>query len=527
MKLKLWITTILLGLIVIYMIASGLFIFGDIIFLYLLVLIPTIFFVAIEFLVKKKIPFKEFIKAKVFGHLLTVIVCLGFFIFNVSGKSILKKTAINDLNFMVESLENIHPDIYHVISKDSFLIELNNEIGNLPEKVTVLEFFKVCARLTSHFRTGHTRPMENILSNSFLFNRTFPFETKIIDDRLYVTKNLTLLSSIPVGSEIIEINNKSMGQVIGELSKMVSFENISFRNHLITKPDNIGIWNDFNTFKIKYIDYKSKKLKEKSVSGSSYSNMYHFIQSKFQKPRELIYKELSPEIGYIGFFGCTDLKNYENFYKSTFSELKNKNIEHLIIDIRDNGGGHTLITAWFEQYIFHQPHRDTDSAIVKVSNELIATGKVKDKLGHIKDVEAGKTYTIMQGLHQLKELPLRYNGKTYLLTNNGTFSAAQGFASAYKCYGQGTIIGEETGGATVNFGNIHIFKLPNTGLKIMTSWEQAFSSCGVDNQRGVIPDFEVKNSIEDYVNNNDRVLEFTLNLIEDKKQTLSNRLDGR
>ena len=51
----------------------------------------------------------------------------------------------------------------------------------------------------------------------------------------------------------------------------------------------------------------------------------------------------------------------------------------------------------------------------------------------------------------------------------------------------------------------------------MTSWEQAFSSCGIDNQRGVMPDFEVKNSIEDYINNKDRVLDFALNLINEKK----------
>lgn len=85
--------------------------------------------------------------------------------------------------------------------------------------------------------------------------------------------------------------------------------------------------------------------------------------------------------------------------------MKNKGIEHLIIDVRDNGGGYNIITAWLEQYIFHQPHSDTDSTIVKVSNELIATGKVKMKLAHIKDVEAGKVYTIISGLRPLKELP--------------------------------------------------------------------------------------------------------------------------
>lgn len=355
MKLKLWITTILLGFIVIYMIASELFLLSDIFFLYLLVLIPTIFFVTIEFLVKKKIPFKDFIKGKIFGHLLTVIFCLCFFIFWVSGKSILKKTAINDLNFMIESLENIHPDIYHLISKDSFLIEMNNEIDNLPEKVSEVEFFKVCARLTSHFRTGHTTPMRNLSESKFPFRRLFPFETKFINDKLFVIKNLTILNSIPIGSEIIEINNKSINQVINEWSKLVSYENLAYRNRQITMPVNISIWNDFNSFKIKYIDYKSKTIKTKRVSGSVCSNIYHFLKSKHEKPQELFYKELTPDIGYIGFFSCMDLENYENFYKSTFNELKNKGIKHLIIDIRDNGGGHTIITAWLEHIFFINP----------------------------------------------------------------------------------------------------------------------------------------------------------------------------
>ncbi|MFB6341952.1 S41 family peptidase [Saccharicrinis sp. FJH62] len=517
MKWKIRITSIILGLLVIYMIASGLFTLTDIISLYLFVLIPTVIVISIEYFIRRKIRFKDFLKAKVFGHLFTILFCFGFLVYYMQDKPISKQTAINDLNYMIESLEHIHPDIYHLIPKDSFLIEYNNEINNLPEKVSELEFFKVCARLTSHFRTGHTRPMENLLASKSMFRRTFPYKTKIIDDRLFVTTNLSLLSSVPLGSEIIEINNKGIKQVIDEWSNLVSYENEAFRNYLITKPVNISIWNNFKPFKIKYVEYNSKEIIEKTVNGSVASNMFHFFKSKFQKPQKLFYRELTPETGYIGFFSCMDLKNYESFYKTTFSKLKNKGIEHLIIDIRDNGGGYSIITAWLEQYIFNQPHNDIDSAIVKVSNELIATGKVKKKLPYIKDAKARESYTRIPGLRQLKELPLRYKGKTYLLTNNGTFSAAQGFASAYKCYGQGTIIGEETGGATVNFGDVHIFKLPDTGLKIMTSWEQAFSACGTDNQRGVIPDFTVRNSIEDDINHKDRVLEFTLKLINDKK----------
>jgi hypothetical protein len=503
---------VLIGLLIIFKRLQ----FKDIVFIYGLVLITAYIFSNIEYLFKRKRSYSEFMVNKLFTNLIITIFIFCVILFATQSRYIRKDKAVNDLNFMVNTLENVHPDIYHVVSKDSFSLILNKEIARLPEKIAELEFYKTCARLTSHFRTGHTKPRENLLSTKFILGSAFPFETKIINDRLFVINNLSFFSAIPVGSEIIEINNKSIKQVISEWSRLVSNENIAFRNHLITKPINIGIWNDFNSFRIKFIEYNSGVIKEKVVNGGVASNMYQFLKSKFQKPQKFIYRELTPAIGYIGFFSCMDLKNYIQFYKSTFSEIKNKDIEHLIIDIRDNGGGYSIISDELMQYIFNQPHNAIDSAIVKVSNELIATGKVKNKLWDRKDVEPGKTYTRIPGLIQLRENPLRYKGNTYLLTNNGTFSAAQGFASAFRCYGHGTIIGEETGGVAVNFGDVHIFKLPNTGLKIMTSWEQAFSSCGIDNQRGVIPDFEVRNSIEDYINNKDRVLEFALNLIKDK-----------
>jgi hypothetical protein len=488
----------------------------DVVFIYLMVLISAYIFSNIEYLFKRKRSYSEFMINKLFTNLIIISFIYIVILFATQPKYIRKDIAVSDLKFMVKTLENVHPDIYHVISKDSFSSILNKEIDKLPEKIAELEFYKTCARLTFHFRTGHTRPIENLLGVKFILGRQFPFETRIINNRLYVISNLSLFNKIPAGSEIIEINDKSINLVLVEWSKLVSYENTAFRNHQITKPINIGIWNDFKSFRIKYIDYSSKKIKERVVNGGIGSNMYLFLKSKIQSPQELTYRELTPNIGYIGFFSCMDLKNYQHFYESTFNEIKNNNTKQLIIDVRDNGGGYTIIGAELMQYLFHQPFKEVDSAIVKVSEELIATGKVKRKLGEGNYI-AGKTYSRVPESFQPRENPLRFNERTYLLINNGTFSAGQGFASSYKCFGNGIIIGEETGGVTVNFGDVHIFKLPNTGLKIMTSWEQAFSACGIDNQSGVIPDFEVKNSIEDYINNKDRVLEYTLNLIKNKK----------
>lgn len=470
----------------------------------------------IEYLIRrKKLDYSKFLINKLFFNLVIILFFFGFIIYSTQSRSISKDSAENDLKFMVNSLENIHPDIYHIIPKDSFLLELNKEIENIPEKITELEFFKVCARLSSHFRTGHTKPMENILGFQTLFKRAFPFETKLIDNRLFITENLTVIDRIPIGSEIIEINGKNIDTVIDEWSRLVSYENIAFRNHQITQATKIGIWNDFGNFKIKYIEYSSNGIKEKNVNGSICSNMYRFFKAQFRKPKKLVYRELTPNVGYIGFFDCHDLKNYKQFYKSTFKELKNKGVDNLIIDIRANGGGHTIIGLELMQYIFNHPFLERDSSTRKISNELIATGKVDKKFGADKRVP-GKLITTVFKPIQLIDNPLRFNGKTYLLIDNATFSAAQGFASSFKCYGNGTILGEETGGVTVNFADVHFFNLHNTGMRFMTSWEKAYFPCGVDNNRGVLPDYNISNSIEDYIEKKDKVLDFTIELISNE-----------
>jgi len=515
MKTKHWIVLTSHLLLIVFLIFNGNLLFKDIICVYFLVLIPALAFINLEYLFRKNVSYAQFLKDKLFTNFIILIFIVGLVIYSTSTRYISKSKAINDLEFMMQSLENIHPDIYDFIPKDSFLVKYNRITSELPKSISETDFHKTCARLTSYFGTGHTTPMPNLIGKrmQLLFKSAFPYRTEIIDNRLFVTDNLCLINRISVGSEITEINGKNLNQLVIEWSQLVSYENDAFRNFKITQPFNIGLWNNFKPFNIKYKEYGSDKIKEIRAQGGIFSNMYSFLI--FQKPKKLLFNQISPEIGYIGFFDCHDLKGFQEFYKSTFSELKNKGIDNLIIDIRSNGGGHSEIGAELMQYIFHQPFKEIDSAIVKVSSELIATGKVDKKLGSDKK-EVGKTYTRVPEPYQLRENPLRFTGKTYLLTDKGTFSSGQVFASAYKCYGNGTVIGEETGGITVSFGDVHIFDLPNTGIKIMTSWEKAYSACGVDNRRGVIPDYIVSNSLDDYIEKRDKVLEFTINLIDKK-----------
>ena len=132
----------------------------DVVFIYLLVFVFVFIFSNIEYLFRRrKHRYGAFIIGKLYVNSIITIFLLGIVLFITRPKYVSKEAAVSDLQYMIKTLENVHPDIYHVYPKDSFVLQLNQEIERLPGRITELEFYKTCARLTSFFRTGHTRPM--------------------------------------------------------------------------------------------------------------------------------------------------------------------------------------------------------------------------------------------------------------------------------------------------------------------------------------------------------------------------------
>ena len=443
----------------------------------------------------------------------------GLIIFSTQTRYISKNDAIRDLDILIDKLENIHPDLYYSIPKDSFALILNDYKSNLPDKISELEFYKKCSKLTSLFKDGHTKAMPDLLNErmQLALRAIFPYKIKIIDGKIFVIDNLVLFGRIPVGSEIIEINGRSSTQFINELSQLISYENIAWRNKLIADPFTIGIWNNYKSYKIKYKSSESDKISQVKSSGGFFSKMYIFYLSKAERKEELVFKVFPNNIGYIGFYGCNDLKGYTKFYEQTFKEIKEKNINNLIIDIRNNDGGYSIIGAELMQYLFHKPFKETDSIAFKISKDIAETGKM-DYYLKPDEMVIGKMFSKVTAEPCLpRDNPLRFSGKSFLLIDNGTFSAAVIFASSYRCFGDGTIIGDETGGVTVGFGDAHFFYLPNSKMKIMVSWKKFYEVCGIDNRHGIIPDYIVSNKIADEILKKDNVLEYTIDLIKKNK----------
>ncbi len=78
---------------------------------------------------------------------------------------------------------------------------------------------------------------------------------------------------------------------------------------------------------------------------------------------------------------------------------------------------------------------------------------------------------------------LLFRGNLYVLTSVYTFSSAMNFAEYVKDNGIGTIIGEASGNAPDSYGDISVFKLPNSGVIMQISTKKWYRT---DNKSGLI-----------------------------------------
>jgi C-terminal processing protease CtpA/Prc len=216
-------------------------------------------------------------------------------------------------------------------------------------------------------------------------------------------------------------------------------------------------------------------------------------------------------IGIIEFNQFTDLNKFKAFLDSAFQVLQKENIENLIIDIRKNGGGNSSLGDELFQYISPAPFAQFGKMIMKYSD----VQKRFYKTSYNQDITNPNGFKIYNNkntelkLIKLRKNPLRYKNNVFLLISHYTFSSAASFSWAFKYFKMGTVIGEESGGMAVCFGDVIFLNLPNTGLRYGCSHKKFYMYGADDNNiHGTLPDYTVEA---------EKALDFTIDLIRKKK----------
>jgi len=162
-------------------------------------------------------------------------------------------------------------------------------------------------------------------------------------------------------------------------------------------------------------------------------------------------------------------------FKEEFEKLRTKPV--LIIDIRNNGGGNSGLSEDITEYL------------IQKEQKACAYGrKLIPQVNH-------------------------YEGKLIVLIGINTFSAAESFALDLKESGNAILIGSETGGDTGN-KPIDFSTKYGTSFRIPTLKPERISPKGFPMEgAGIKPDIIIYQTVDDYLNDVDTVLEFAINNI--------------
>jgi C-terminal processing protease CtpA/Prc len=117
------------------------------------------------------------------------------------------------------------------------------------------------------------------------------------------------------------------------------------------------------------------------------------------------------------------------------------------------------------------------------------------------------------------DIPERYKGNLYLLIGPETFSAAITFATVLQDAGLATLIGEETTDTASYCARVvrERTPLPRTKLAYRVSRTCYVRPSGVLDEKPVIPDFLIENTIQDQLAGKDPVLDHALETIRNGK----------
>lgn len=432
-------------------------------------------------------------KTKIFAWLFALTLFSGTGSHLLANSKFSRAELSADLDTLYYTMRETHPDLFFIMPRPEFERELERVRGRLVDSMTRLDFYSLTAPLTARLGDGHTAVWFS--KDDFELTRILPytFEIDAAEVLLTVAGDLSSRADpIPAGARIVSVNGVPAQQLIRELLPLISGESEGFRMQYLA----LGLpyfhhahYRD-TVFLIEYqTDGVTQSRRQVGIYAPEYERRAQTIRTNGQEDPYSLRIDEQRRVAVIDLRAFVyEPASARAFLDSTFSLIREKGIGELVIDIRRNGGGNSSLGDEFFQYISPVPFAQFGTVKMKY-------GEPMARWERIPDLEVGKVYTYGESeddLTPLRDNPLRYTGNTYLLTSNYTFSSATDFAWAFQYFGMGTVIGEETGGWVVTFGDVMSFKLPNTGLDFGVSFKEFHGYGASEDQRhGVRPDHPV------------------------------------
>ncbi|THD31488.1 MAG: hypothetical protein DI588_12065 [Flavobacterium johnsoniae] len=465
-----------------------------------------------------------------------------------------KEKLHRDLDLLYQGLDKFHSGMYWYTPKDSVDLAFQNAKSKIITDLNVFEFHKIIAPLVALSREDHTdiflpkEVKEETNKNENI--RFLPLTVVFLGEKLYCTHNASNSPEKIENLEIERINGEKPKEIVAKIGNL-------FASDGYIKTVKYSDLSGFNFSKYYYYYYgiiekyevKFKEIAEPiTINSLPVSQINTNLKKNISIVREkienepLLFKIINPKTAYLDIQTFSDdiikkdskYRTLKNFLKHSFFEIKDKNIENVIIDVSRNGGGtegnEGLLYSYFgDNYQKYFKVRAKAQKVI-LNNGIDKPIKLK-VFGLLERTFANKKMNdgsferknnIGPGLMAYKKSPKnKFKGDVYVIISPITYSGGSEFSNMMYSKGLATFIGQETGGGY--FGNTSGYSqnltLPNSKITIEIPALQFVMNVEpkLSFGSGVKPNYEVIPTINQYISNENICLEYTLKLINEKK----------
>lgn len=387
------------------------------------------------------------------------------------------KAKTEDLNYLYETLKSVHPDIFYNNTEERFL-EKKAEIEQGLDGTSDLEFVIDLQSLVSLVGDSHTK-----ISIGADKAHLFPVNMAEYDGKWTLVLAPEEYREC-LGMEIDTIAGLPIDELCQRFSALFSSDNSDNLKYQFSKNfyvqeflEYLNVIKDGEPLKLTVHNENGDKI-ELTVNPFAYEDINSV---KFAKITDLVKgapateydgdkyyfaKPLNETAYYIQYNRCMEdpTSPIADFEKQVYTDLNSGSYTQILIDLRNNGGG--------------------------------SDGVIQPTLKIIKDY-ADKN-----------------NATVYGLIGQRTFSSAIINSVMIKEMG-GYLVGVPTSGSVNHFGEVGSFNLPNSGIRVSYSNKMIWLGDYLDAAQGygiesLKPDLTVYESLEDYLNGIDTVVEAVL-----------------
>ena len=400
-----------------------------------------------------------------------------------------------DFDQLVAFFENNNPGIF--VDPKVLRDTIAAQRALIRDGMTEMEILYLLQPVVAAYNDGHSFIFNSLETYEYnIENAKFlPFDVNVVEGELYITGS-TFEYDVELGSRILTINGDTASEIFAKFilsfptdganeSSLYYHLNDNFRGRYFRFYDNP------ETFTIEYIEYSTGIQKEVVVEGMLWDDIYADVVQEEYIPWEAEYTD-TYAIMTLNTFYPTSTRTQDmfyNFFEEFFTEVDSRGIQNVILDLRDNGGGDPRIASDLFSYLaaYSQPYH------------------------------SDRAYGSLPELKQNQPLSSpHFDGNVYTLIGGGSFSSTGHFVSLMKHQNIGLFIGEESEGSYVCTAMGMSIELNNTNIWVESSTE--IFEVDVDIEaftygRGIMPDYEVSLTLDDYLNGTDSVLEYAINLI--------------